>query len=404
MPPSVQEALDLAGDNLARAASLLWHLDENRLKPGTEYGIDIQNEAKGGKGGRSHFACRKLFLHWMDSVWRRKTFAKFQTLLDKHDSRLIPEYTSDEDLAFILAICETPLIQFVHRWLLRNGKLPSRSMSDFTMVLFSLWFTPNTGMKRNSTGFQHVFCGDLKEKVVTGLHNFVRVFLEESRGNLKYMGYVDKDRVDGGNPLPTQPILGIRFALHGCPKRLSTMFFGVSPEFEFGLYTLLCLSKCTTLDINLGRCRARIKVILDKNNNKIRVAFPQLLRAKGCEPPLNSAGPSVPRRLLPSRGVQTRKRHRDSSEEHCAKKRKTSTASSARTVNEVVDLTANIPPSTEAIVNLTITDKISNPCSTDVIDVDTGLTITNSNSDQGSTQAININVTSVITSEVIELD
>lgn len=359
MSPSLQDALDMAGDSLERAASLLWHLDTNRLKPGAEYELDIQAEAAPDV---YRVQPRRLFRAWRDDVWTRPTFARFRALLAKHDSRDVPVYTSDEDLAFILAIADTPLMRFVRSWLLRTGRLHARTLTDFVPHLFAVWFRPNVGNNRNSTGFQHVFCGDLKKNTLSGLHNFVRVFLEEQEGHLSYMGFVDKHRVDGGRPTPNQPIFGVRFSLFGCRKTVSTMFFGVSPEFEVGLYTLLFFCKCTQLDINLGRSRARIKVFMERG--KVRVAYPMLLRANLDNTIVSVDGLSGGTQHLPMsipRPLPRKRKRTNGFETHNSGSPKTRLRTAAEeTANEVIDLT-RVSFRKEGVVDLTGTDSPQDP-------------------------------------------
>lgn len=62
----------------------------------------------------------------------------------------------------------------------------------------------------DSSGFEHVFVGELDEGHVKGLHNWIQTMVEESRGNLDYMGFVlprhhhqsrDVEGVDGPREL-----------------------------------------------------------------------------------------------------------------------------------------------------------------------------------------------------------
>ena len=48
-----------------------------------------------------------------------------------------------------------------------------------------------------SSGFEHIFVGEVKNGKVTGFHGWINFYLEESVGNLDYFGYISK--VDFGN-------------------------------------------------------------------------------------------------------------------------------------------------------------------------------------------------------------
>lgn len=283
MPPiSVQDALTLAGSSIQRAASMLWELDENRLRPNVDYTLDLQQVANDSRAGS--VAPHPLFRHLSPDVWKRKTFGAFKTLLNRYDPRAISIDTIEDEAEFISAIIETPCVRFVREWLVANGHAVSQSMEDFACLLMGMWFTehsPGKGRKSGAaqrTGFQHVFCGEINSRSqLSGLHNFVRVYLEERQGNLRYMGYM-KPRYncpDSPLDLAKQHMLKIRFGLHGHEKRISSMFFGVSPEFEVGLYSLVIIAGVSEIVTNLGVQTARVRAVSKKG--KVLTAYPQLL-------------------------------------------------------------------------------------------------------------------------------
>lgn len=43
--------------------------------------------------------------------------------------------------------------------------------------------------------FEHVFVGEIKVDYVSGFHNWVQFYRQESVGNLNYYGYVSKSEV-----------------------------------------------------------------------------------------------------------------------------------------------------------------------------------------------------------------
>lgn len=65
-------------------------------------------------------------------------------------------------------------------------------MDDFSQSLKEMWFYHyNRDASRDSSGFEHTFCGELDDGKVKGMHNFVQVLLEEQRGHFNYQGYLD---------------------------------------------------------------------------------------------------------------------------------------------------------------------------------------------------------------------
>lgn len=279
----IENALSEAGDSVQRAAEQLWKLDAaNRLRPGTDYEVNTQLRA------RSHYddeASEPFVTFLSDEVWERKTYASFRRLLDNYIAETgVPERVSDEERAeeqvFLDAICETPVIRFVQRWLAEYAQgldvgMDVLSMSSFRDVLYQLWFALySRGIGRDSSGFEHAFCGEINRGVVKGMHNFFQVVLEEQRGNFNYMGFLEygqrRGEVDGEDRLLT-----IRFKWMDRLKPASSMFVGVSPEFEVALYTLMWLGRAAGDTVELGPYDVRVKVY--DMHGCIGAAFPELV-------------------------------------------------------------------------------------------------------------------------------
>ena len=55
-----------------------------------------------------------------------------------------------------------------------------------------IWFTPYSRSRRvvGSSGFEHVFVGELKGGKVSGFHNWVSFYKEEQEGDLDYFGHM----------------------------------------------------------------------------------------------------------------------------------------------------------------------------------------------------------------------
>lgn len=72
-------------------------------------------------------------------------------------------------------------------------------MTDFEHKLKSIWFTlyPRSGSSsvKDSSGFEHVFVGELKGSIVDGFHNWIQFYLEEKKGHTNYLGYVYRSEV-----------------------------------------------------------------------------------------------------------------------------------------------------------------------------------------------------------------
>ena len=78
---------------------------------------------------------------------------------------------------------------------------------------------------------------------MTGLHNWIRFYSEECKGAVDYRGYIlPKKRLGGEDADASGQLLSLQFAWtedgRTETKSVSSMLIGVSPEFEFALYTL----------------------------------------------------------------------------------------------------------------------------------------------------------------------
>lgn len=275
---SVDDALSQAGDSLQAAVSALWHLDTNRLRPFIDYRLNVQSRTE----YCSHDAASQPFVSYIsDDVWTRPTYGLFKRLLDNYTAETgVPEVVSQEERAeedhFLAAVCDTDCIQFVHRWLLENTHMKCETMDDFSQLLKDVWFYHySRDGSRDSSGFEHVFCGEIDDGKVKGMHNFVQVLLEEQRGNFDYQGYLDvRGEPCEKAPPSSQQLIIIRFEWLGEIKSCSSMFVGVSPEFEMALYTMLYASDTERLHVQFGPYTACIKVY--QMAGRIGTAFPEL--------------------------------------------------------------------------------------------------------------------------------
>ena len=73
-------------------------------------------------------------------------------------------------------------------------------MRDFKAFVKSIWFDMYQRANGNegSSGFEHVFLGEEKNGI-SGLHSWLRFYLEETKGSMNYLGYLKTLRV--GNVL-----------------------------------------------------------------------------------------------------------------------------------------------------------------------------------------------------------
>ncbi|VDK75901.1 unnamed protein product [Cylicostephanus goldi] len=101
-----------------------------------------------------------------------------------------------------------------------------------------LWFVHYSRARgrADTSGFEHVFIGEVKNHEITGMHNWIRFYqLEKNETEeFDYKGYVIKR----GNVMAS-----LKFTWKGDLKRSGSLLIGTSPEYDMALYTLCFLSR-----------------------------------------------------------------------------------------------------------------------------------------------------------------
>ncbi|PVH66725.1 hypothetical protein PAHAL_1G329300 [Panicum hallii] len=241
-------------------------LDLNHLTPGKDYTIECGEGKKVYHKGDK--ASENLFSWLEDSVLRRPTYSRFCALLGNYNPH--QGYKESE-------ISRSAPIKYLHGYLVMKEAM-SQDYEDFKKVLTSLWFDlyGRGGCSGSSSAFEHVFVGEIKgqkqgENEVSGFHNWIQFYLEESNGNVDYQGYIFPRR-HGELPY-SETQLTIQFEWHGVLKSVSSTLIGVSPEFEIALYTLCFFAGGEDNHVDIGPYSVNIKCYR-LGDNKIGSAFP----------------------------------------------------------------------------------------------------------------------------------
>lgn len=233
--------------SIEQAIQQLWDLDANRLIPGEDYEINVQDGKK--PYYKEDFAEDPLFTSVDNSALRRPTYKAFIALLDNYsaevgeDEEVLDEEREEID-NFLHAILQTAPMQFCHKYLAANKDDIPSDRSEFKALLHNIWFElyhRSHGGRADSSGFEHVFVGEIKNDKVSGFHNWIRYFIEERKGSLDYRGYIKPRSNDDAETDGDDFILTLQFTWNDVLKNVGTMFIGVSPEFEMAMYTLCFL-------------------------------------------------------------------------------------------------------------------------------------------------------------------
>eukprot|EP00550_Attheya_septentrionalis_P005727 CAMPEP_0198280736 /NCGR_PEP_ID=MMETSP1449-20131203/746_1 /TAXON_ID=420275 /ORGANISM="Attheya septentrionalis, Strain CCMP2084" /LENGTH=478 /DNA_ID=CAMNT_0043976175 /DNA_START=98 /DNA_END=1534 /DNA_ORIENTATION=- len=234
--------------SIEKAVQHLWDLDMNRLVPGDDYELNVQ----GGKKPyhKEDEADEPLFSKVDTREFQRPTYKTFIALLDNYSAETgNAEYVSDmerrEVYAFLNAIMQTAPMQFCHKYCRENApdKVPA-DLAGFKKLLHSMWFDlygRSRGGRPDSSGFEHVFVGEVKNGEVSGFHNWIQFYLEEKKGTVDYRGYIKPRSYKDAQTNEDDHVLTIQFSWNGVEKMVGTSFIGVSPEFEMALYTMCFL-------------------------------------------------------------------------------------------------------------------------------------------------------------------
>ncbi|KAL6634844.1 hypothetical protein ACP70R_027515 [Stipagrostis hirtigluma subsp. patula] len=268
-------------NDLSKACGRLWELDLNRLVPGKDYTIECGDGKKVYQKGDK--ASGNLFSWLEENVLRRPTYSRFCALLDNYNphqgyKESVTQQDKYEEAAFIEEISRSAPIKYLHRYLVLKGAT-SQDYEDFKKMLTSLWFDlcGRGGCSSSSSAFEHVFVGEIKgqrqgDNEVSGFHNWIQFYLEESNGNVDYQGYIFPRR-RGDLPDCESQLLTIQFEWHGVLKSVSSTLIGVSPEFEIALYTLCFIAGGEDNRVDIGPYSVNVKCYR-LGDNKIGSAFP----------------------------------------------------------------------------------------------------------------------------------
>lgn len=273
--------------DLSKILNELWKADENRLVPGVDYHISVQGKAGyvvAGSNNARDCARQPLFSYVNEDRLRSiKSFAAFTALLDNYEmSTGIAEVVTPEEMAenfhFLDVILETKVMQLAHQYLVSKN-LTSADARGFRQHLYDIWFQlySRGGRGRDSSGFEHVFVGETKRgKEIMGLHNWVQFYLQEKHNHIDYKGFVA--RRDKNKPDEDDHVLTLQFSWKEMVKPVGSSFIGVTPEFEFALYTICFLQSSARVSRELVMVdEFHLQIVVYRHGKYIGSSYPVLL-------------------------------------------------------------------------------------------------------------------------------
>lgn len=273
---------------LSKLLNKLWDADENRLSPGKDYVISLQGRAGFVQAGsnRAQDCAREPLFKYVNEEYLKsiKSYEAFIALLDNYEmSTGITEDVTPEEMAennrFLDAIVDTKVMRVAHEYLV-SKKLARPGLEDFKNLLYRIWFqlySRDGSRGADSCGFEHVFVGETKRgKEIMGFHNWIQFYLQERRNNIDYKGYVARQKKCG--PDEDDQVLSLQFSWKELVKPIGSSFIGVSPEFEFAVYTIVFLMSNEKVTKVLVRVEEyELEIVVYRHGKYIGTSYPVLL-------------------------------------------------------------------------------------------------------------------------------
>jgi len=151
----------------------------------------------------SCFPCNSSKVHVVNTFQTCYICCRFVALLDNYKAATgVSEEVTPEEVKenrdFIDAIMETKVMKRTHEYLATCGKAPNH-VGEFKRYIYDIWFKLYRRTKGSraldSSGFEHVFVGETRDKEPIGFHNWIQFYLEEKAGKVDYQGYIQSHKV-----------------------------------------------------------------------------------------------------------------------------------------------------------------------------------------------------------------
>uniref|UniRef100_A0A1A7WU50 Uridylate-specific endoribonuclease n=1 Tax=Iconisemion striatum TaxID=60296 RepID=A0A1A7WU50_9TELE len=226
-------------------AETLYSLDSNKASA-SELTINPQALVPDSQtGSKNDLSPEPLYLHLDDdTLFSRPTYAALLAVLDNYNRMTgqAEDFSSQQLAEQETFLKETMLNTKLGRELFAflNTKGVYKSEEEFVQDLKMMWFGlySRNNNKLDSSGFEHIFAGEIKGGKVSGFHNWIQFYLLEKSGKLNYYSH----SFDG--PWISYPdVMGLQFMWDGYYKQVGSAVIGCSPEFDLAIYSLCYIAR-----------------------------------------------------------------------------------------------------------------------------------------------------------------
>ncbi|XP_069828357.1 uridylate-specific endoribonuclease D-like [Dendropsophus ebraccatus] len=229
---------------IVSVAEQLYSGDANKAA-NSDVTLNLQYKATSSQtSSGTDYASQKLFSYVNEAkVFARPTFSRLISLLDNYEkttgtAETVTSAEITEQNTFVDEIFKTTVFSRLSSFLISKGYYTSTDSfkSDFKEMWFGLYTRTKGPM--DSSGFEHIFQGEIHSGKISGFHSWVQFYLLEKKGEINYLSY----SADG--PWTSYPdVYGFQFKWSTYLKTIGSMFIGTSPEFEFAVYTLCYVTR-----------------------------------------------------------------------------------------------------------------------------------------------------------------
>ncbi|KAL0978380.1 hypothetical protein UPYG_G00169710 [Umbra pygmaea] len=178
------------------------------------------------------------------SLFSKPSYSALLALLDNYErntgitENFTPQQVAEQDSFLRETMSNTELGRELYAFLFTKGRYVSEKefLQDLKMMWFGL-YSRNAG-KMDSSGFEHIFAGEIKGGKISGFHNWLQLYRQEKQGLLNYYSH------SFNGPWTSYPdVLGMQFMWDGYFKQVGSSIIGCSPEFDFAVYSLCYISR-----------------------------------------------------------------------------------------------------------------------------------------------------------------
>ena len=266
----------------------IWEADENRFSVSvrdtdgnwvdSSADILLDHQVKAAEDKWTDLAIHPLFHKVDDSRLSKPTYQAMIKLFNNYlvDYRDPEDFTPEEkkeNSDFLDLLLDTQPMQLAYKYI-TEGLGKSMSKDKFKEELDIIWFQPYTNYYgedaiKYCSGFEHVFVGEGKFNLrggpgwgeISGYHNWVKFYLDESKGRVNFLG--TQYKLPGVSEVLNPHVVTLQMTwtlddMDGNPiaqvfKERGGFFVGISPECDMALGTVAYYESVQKLTVNERR-------------------------------------------------------------------------------------------------------------------------------------------------------